>query len=198
MTSRPYQQQPARPAYGGRDTGPSYAQVLEEIRNAGMIETTSEVVVSPSAENDNLIIIRATCVMPSLLEGHPLRRFSAIGAAYPRKTGNGIIHGVSNPSFYMHVAESRAKKRAWMDALGRGDGLEENVRAEVFAERARNQTVSVGPALPVPSAVSNPDEIVSEQIAERLVTAVGLSIEDARTKTRGEAAEMLRRLRDVR
>ena len=183
--SRP-QQQPSRPPYSPRDSGPSYNQVLEEIRSAGMLETVTSVEVSPNAGNEYLCVIKAEVVMPPLREGDPFRKYTGMGAAYPRKNGAGVIHGVSNPSFYMHVAESRAKKRAWMDALGRGDGLEENVRSEVFAERARN----VVPALPVPKVLANPEGKVSEEVAVRLSTLTGLAIETCRDYTRQQAVDV--------
>lgn len=190
----PYQQ--SRPAYSPRDTGPSYGTVLEEIRTAGMVETLTEVVVAPVADNEYLCVIRATCVMPALREGDPLRRYSGLGAAYPRKTGANVIHGVSNPQYYIHTAESRAKKRAWLDALGRGDGLEGDVRSEVFAERARQQGVgTVVPALP---AVSNPDAKINEELASRIASATGVDIAVAKDYTRAQAAVIVRELQAKR
>lgn len=194
MTQRPYQQ--SRPTYSPRDTGPSYGTVLEEIRTAGMVETLTEVVVSPVADNEYLCIVRATCVMPPLREGDPLRRYSGLGAAYPRKTGPNVIHGVSNPIYYIHTAESRAKKRAWMDALGRGDGLESDVRVEVLAERARSQgTGVVVSALP---AVSNPDAKINEELAARLANATNVDISVTREYTRAKAALIVRELQAKR
>lgn len=180
-SSRP---QPQRPQYTARDSGPSYNQVLEDIRSAGMLETMTTVEVAPNAGNEYLCIIKAEVVMPPLREGDPFRKYTGMGAAYPRKNGAGVIHGVSNPSFYMHVAESRAKKRAWMDALGRGDGLEENVRSEVFAERARHVPAA---ALPAPKALANPDGKVSEDVAARLSALTGIAIETCREYTRQQA-----------
>lgn len=182
MTNRP----PYRPQYGGRDTGPSYSQVLEEIRTAGMIETHTEIVTAPVAENEYLCIVRAVCVMPALREGDALRKYSGLGAAYPRKTGPGVIHGVSNPIYYIHTAESRAKKRAWMDALGRGDGLEGDVRTEVFAERARQN----GTGLVLPAATV--EAKISEEQAQKLADATGLAIEGLRDLSYGEAARLFR------
>lgn len=66
-TSKPYAA-PSRPAFGGRDSGPSYGQVLHDIRNAGMISTTTTMEVSPTAANEYLCVIRAEVVMPSLRE----------------------------------------------------------------------------------------------------------------------------------
>lgn len=190
----PYQQ--SRPTYSPRDTGPSYGTVLEEIRTAGMVETLTEVVVAPVADNEYLCVIRATCVMPALREGDPLRRYSGLGAAYPRKTGANVIHGVSNPQYYIHTAESRAKKRAWLDALGRGDGLEGDVRSEVFAERARQQGAgTVVPALP---AVSNPDVKINEELAARIANATGVDIAVAKDYTRAQAAVIVRELQAKR
>lgn len=187
MTNRsPYQQ--SRPSYGGRDTGPSYSQVLEEIRTAGMIETVSEIITAPVAENEYLCIVRATCVMPPLRDGDSPRKYSGLGAAYPRKTGPGVIHGVSNPIYYIHTAESRAKKRAWMDALGRGDGLEGDVRTEVIAERARQQ--GSGVVLPAPRLVA--PEIITEEQAIRLAAKVGRPASELLGITRGEAARIWR------
>jgi hypothetical protein len=192
----------ARPNQGfaGRDSGPSYNQVLEEIRNAGMISTDTTVEVSPTAANEYLCVIKAEVMMPPLREGDPYRKYTGMGAAYPRKNAANVVHGVSNPAFYMHIAESRAKKRAWMDALGRGDGLEENVRQEVFAERARNNDIrtaassggAVTPALPVPSAQDN--EIVSEEIAKRISTLGEVSIEETRLYTKSQAASFFTQL----
>lgn len=186
MTNRPPYQ--SRPTYGGRDTGPSYGQVLEEVRTAGMIETTTEIMVAPTAENEYLCVVRATCTMPSLREGDQFRRYSGLGAAYPRKTGANVIHGVSNPQYYIHTAESRAKKRAWLDALGRGDGLESDVRSEVFAERARQQGAGVVlPALPVRP---NPDDKISEEQAQKLAEFLNRSFEQVRDLTRAEASRL--------
>lgn len=186
------------PRYGGRDTGPSYEQLLADVRAAGMISTTTSIEVVPSSSNDGLIIVKAICVMPPLRDGDRERTFSGIGAAYPKKTGAGVIHGVSNPIYYMHTAESRAKKRAWQDALGRGDGLEEDVRTEVMADRARavgaipTTVIAAAPALP--AGVSNPDDLVTEQVAERIarLSEGKISIDDAREMTRGEAAQFFR------
>ena len=189
----PYAQ--SRPQYGGRDTGPSYGQVLEEVRTAGMIETLTEVVTQPVAENEYLCVIRAVCTMPALREGDPLRRYSGLGAAYPRKTGANVIHGVSNPQYYIHTAESRAKKRAWLDALGRGDGLESDVRSEVFAERARTQgTGVVMPALAAPRI--NPNEKITEEQAQRLASIAGITVEQARELTRTDAMALYRRVQE--
>lgn len=192
----------SRPSFGGRDSGPSYNQVLEEIRNAGMISTDTTVEVSPTAANEYLCIIKAEVVMPPLREGDPFRKYSGMGAAYPRKNAANVVHGVSNPAFYMHIAESRAKKRAWMDALGRGDGLEENVRNEVFAERARNFASSqdaiarnsdgIVPARPVPDSVGN--EKVTEAIAQKIAKLKGISLEDASEYTREQAASFFQSL----
>lgn len=185
MTNRqPYS---PRPSYGGRDTGPSYSQVLEEIRTAGMIETLTEVVTQPVADNEYLCVIRATCVMPPLRDGDMPRRYSGLGAAYPRKTGPNVIHGVSNPMYYIHTAESRAKKRAWLDALGRGDGLEGDVRAEVIAERARQQTGATA----IPETPLRDGKITEEQ-AQKLADMISISMEHARGLTRGEAAKLYR------
>lgn len=189
------------PRYAARDTGPSYEQLLADVRAAGMISTTTSIEVVPSATNDGLIIVKAICIMPPLRDGDRERTFSGIGAAYPKKTGAGVIHGVSNPQYYMHTAESRAKKRAWQDALGRGDGLEEDVRQEVMADRARAvgaipaTVVAAAPSLPAPTTpVSNPDAIITEEIAQRLVniTDGALEIEVARQLTRAEAAHYFR------
>lgn len=183
MTNRqPYS---PRPSYGGRDTGPTYSQVLEEIRTAGMIETLTEVVTQPVADNEYLCVIRAICVMPPLREGDLPRRYSGLGAAYPRKTGPTVIHGVSNPIYYIHTAESRAKKRAWLDALGRGDGLEGDVRTEVFAERARQQSVSVSP-----TSRPDPNEKMTEEQAQKLANFLSMSMDEARQLTRGDAAKL--------
>jgi hypothetical protein len=84
--------------------------------------------------------------------------------------------------------------------LGRGDGLEENVRQEVFAERARNNDIrtaassggAVTPALPVPSAQDN--EIVSEEIAKRISTLGEVSIEETRLYTKSQAASFFTQL----
>jgi len=191
MTQRTPYSPSSRPQYSPRDSGPSYNQVLEEIRTAGMIETATSVEVSPVADNEYLCVVKAVCVMPALREGDPLRRYTSLGAAYPRKNGAGVIHGVSNPAFYMHVAESRAKKRAWMDALGRGDGLEENIRSEVFAERAKTTALSVA-ALPVPAQVSSPDDRVTEEIAAKIIKISSLSLDEARELTRRQAAAIVR------
>jgi hypothetical protein len=163
-----------------------------------MISTTTSIEVVPSSSNDGLIIVKAICVMPPLRDGDRERTFSGIGAAYPKKTAPGVIHGVSNPIYYMHTAESRAKKRAWQDALGRGDGLEEDVRTEVMADRARAvgaipaTVIATAPALP--AGVSNPDDLVTEQVAERIarLSEGKISIDDAREMTRGEAAQFFR------
>lgn len=179
---------------GGRDTGPSYEQLLADVRAAGMISTTTSIEVVPSTANEGLIIIKAICVMPPLRDGDRERTFSGIGAAYPKKTGQGVIHGVSNPQYYMHTAESRAKKRAWQDALGRGDGLEEDVRQEVMADRARAvgaipATVVSAPALPV-----SPDTLLTEAQAEKLVSMTdgAIPLGEAREMTRAEAQQFLR------
>lgn len=181
----------SRPSYGGRDTGPSYGQVLEEVRTAGMIETVTEIVVAPDADNEYLCVVRAVCTMPPLREGDPVRRYSGLGAAYPRKTGANVIHGVSNPQYYIHTAESRAKKRAWQDALGRGDGLEEDVRAEVIAERARQQ--GTGVVLPALSARPDPSEKIGPEMAERLAQFCGITVEQALGMSRADAAALYRR-----
>lgn len=185
------------PRYGGRDTGPSYEQLLGDVRAAGMISTTTSIEVVPSSANDGLIIVKAICIMPPLRDGDRERTFSGIGAAYPKKTGAGVIHGVSNPQYYMHTAESRAKKRAWQDALGRNDGLEEDVRTEVMADRARAvgaipATVVAAPAraaLPV-----SPDALLTPAQAEKLLSLTNgaLSMEDAQAMTRAEAQQYLR------
>ena len=178
------QRSPYQPRQGyGRDTGPSYAQVLEEIRSAGMIDTITDIVVEPTATNEYLCVVRATCTMPALREGDAVRRYSGLCAAYPRKAGGSVIHGVSNPIYYIHTAESRAKKRAWLDALGRGDGLESDVRTEVFAERARQQ--GTGMVLPKPVLVA-PVNITDEQ-ALRLAQKVGRPVDAFIGISRAEA-----------
>jgi hypothetical protein len=187
--ARPYTPQAARPAApysSNRDSGPSYAQVLQDIRNAGMISTTTVVVVEPNAANEYLIIIRADCEMPSLREGDPHRKYTAMGAAYPRKNGANVIHGVSNPAFYMHIAESRAKKRAWMDALGRGDGLEESIRSEVFAERSRDAAQSV---LAAPVAW-----VMSDEAASRIASMSDHTFEQAKAMSKEQAAAVVKEI----
>lgn len=180
-----------RSSGGGRDSGPSYNQVLQEIRNAGMISTDTSMEVSPTPANEYLCVIKAEVVMPPLREGDPNRRYTSMGAAYPRKNGANVIHGVSNPSFYMHIAESRAKKRAWMDALGRNDGLEENIREEVFAER--NATISranVVPALPVTWRMS-------DDAATKISTALDIPFDEAKNMSREEAAAAVTKIKSM-
>ncbi|NBV35889.1 MAG: hypothetical protein EBR94_01290 [Bacteroidetes bacterium] len=176
---------------GGRDSGPSYNHVLQEIRNAGMISTDTSVEVAPTPANEYLCVIKAEVIMPPLREGDPNRRYTSMGAAYPRKNAANVIHGVSNPAFYMHIAESRAKKRAWMDALGRNDGLEENIREEVFAER--NSSISratVVPALPVTWRMS-------DDAATRISTALALSFDEAKNMSREEAAAAVAKIKSM-
>lgn len=190
----PYAKAPFR---GGRDTGPSYAQLLEEVRSAGMIETMTTVEVTPVAANEYLCIVRAECIMPALQENRPMRRFVGLGAAYPKKAGDGVVHGVSNPIYFIHIAETRAKKRAWQDALGRGDGLEEDVRGEVMAERgaraqmAKTQSVTMSSAaLPSVATVVVPAAFISEEIAQKLAQATNVPIEMVRQYTRDQALEI--------
>jgi len=149
--------------------------------------------VSPTAANEYLCVIRAEVVMPSLREGDPLRTYSGMGVAYPRKNGANVIHGVSNPAFYMHIAESRAKKRAWMDALGRGDGLEDSIRDEVFAERSAVQREAM-PALPAKVA-----EVwtVSDDAARRIASLTSYSFEEAKMFSREKAAEVVRQIKEA-
>jgi len=197
MTNRTY---PSRPAAGGRDSGPSYDQVLKEVRNAGMISTHTFVEVPPTAQNEYLCVIRAEVIMPSLRENDSNRHYSGLGAAYPRKNGANVIHGVSNPSFYIHIAESRAKKRAWMDALGRGDGLEESIREEVFVERAnvtrdRSSTQDAEYRVALPVAAS-PVWRIREDIARRISTFSGISEQDAMNLTREEAEQHVQKIRE--
>lgn len=188
MTNRTY---PSRPIPGGRDSGPSYDQVLKEVRNAGMISTHTFVEVSPTALNEYLCVIRAEVIMPSLRENDSNRHYSGLGAAYPRKNGANVIHGVSNPSFYIHIAESRAKKRAWMDALGRGDGLEESIREEVFVERA-----NVARDRPVIQDVATPAWRIKEETARRISVFSGISEHDAMNLTRDEAEKHVQKIRE--
>lgn len=186
---RPYQPQAGYKPSGGRDSGPSYAQVLQDVRNAGMISTSTSVEVVPSETNEYLCIIRAETIMPPLREGDSPRHYSGIGAAYPRKNGPNVIHGVSNPSFYMHIAESRAKKRAWMDALGRGDGLEDNIRGDVFTERS------------APPARKEEAEVVwqiSDSDAEKLSRLSGNSVEDIKKLGREQIAVLVNSLRSAK
>lgn len=186
---RPYQPQGGYKPAGGRDSGPSYAQVLQDVRNAGMISTSTSVEVVPSESNEYLCIVRAETVMPPLREGDSPRHYSGIGAAYPRKNGPNVIHGVSNPSFYMHIAESRAKKRAWMDALGRGDGLEDNIREDVFTERSS------------PSARKDEDVAIwqiSDADAEKLSRLSGNSIEDIKKLAKDQISALVNSLRSAK
>lgn len=191
-TSKPYAA-PSRPAFGGRDSGPSYGQVLHDIRNAGMISTTTTMEVSPTAANEYLCVIRAEVIMPSLREGDPVRTYSGMGVAYPRKNGTNVIHGVSNPAFYMHIAESRAKKRAWMDALGRGDGLEENIRDEVFAERSAGQREAV-PALTAKVAEI---WVMPDDAARRIASLTSYSFEEAKAFSREMASQVVRQIKEA-
>lgn len=180
-----------RPSSGGRDSGPSYNQVLQEIRNAGMISTDTSMEVAPTPANEYLCVIKAEVMMPPLREGDPNRRYTSMGAAYPRKNGGNVIHGVSNPAFYMHIAESRAKKRAWMDALGRNDGLEENIRGEVFAER--NATMTRANAVPVLPLTWR----MSDDAATKISTALEISFDAAKEMTREEAAAAVAKIKDM-
>ena len=173
--------QPYRSQSGGRDSGPSYDQVLQEVRNAGMISTTTSVDVAPNAGNEYLCIVRAECTMPPLREGDQPRVYSGLGAAYPRKNGQNVVHGVSNPAFYMHIAESRAKKRAWMDAVGRGDGLEENIREDVMMERAHTSAARDAAALPPPPWQ------MSDEAAHRIVSLSTYTFEEAKAMTKEDA-----------
>lgn len=180
-----------RPSGGGRDSGPSYNQVLQEIRNAGMISTDTSMEVAPTLANEYLCVIKAEVVMPPLREGDPNRRYTSMGAAYPRKNSANTIHGVSNPSFYMHIAESRAKKRAWMDALGRNDGLEENIRDEVFAERSAtiNRANAVA-ALPLPWRMS-------DDAATKISAALDIPFDEAKAMTREEATASVTKIKNM-
>lgn len=182
---KPYQPQGGYRPTAGRDSGPSYAQVLQDVRNAGMISTSTSVEVVPCESNEYLCIIRAETVMPPLREGDSPRHYSGIGAAYPRKNGANVIHGVSNPSFYMHIAESRAKKRAWMDALGRGDGLEENIREDVFQERTTLTRRDDPP----------PVWKISESDAEKLSRVSGKTVSEIQSMSKQEVSILLESLR---
>lgn len=185
---RPYQPQGSfRPA-AGRDSGPSYSQVLQDVRNAGMISTQTNVEVVPCESNEYLCIVKAVVVMPPLREGDSPRNYSGIGAAYPRKNGPNIIHGVSNPAFYMHIAESRAKKRAWMDALGRGDGLEESIREDVFQERS---------SMPSKKDDSASWKITDEQ-AEKLSKASKKSVDEIKLMSKEQISELLELIRSAK
>lgn len=179
----------------GRDVGPLYGDLLEDIRSAGMIETVTSIEVAPVAANEYLCVVRAECIMPPLGENRPPRRFVGLGAAYPKKAGANVIHGVSNPVYFIHTAESRAKKRAWQDALGRGDGLEEDVRGQIMDERSRVSAQTAVAAPPaVPAGPSNPDGIVTEEIAQRIARNSNneVTVEDARQYTRAQAAQFFR------
>ena len=179
-----------RPSGGGRDSGPSYNQVLQEIRNAGMISTDTTMEVAPTLANEYLCVIKAEVVMPPLREGDPNRHYTSMGAAYPRKNGGNVIHGVSNPSFYMHIAESRAKKRAWMDALGRNDGLEENIRDEVFAER--NATI-VRPSVAALPTVWR----MSDDAATKISEALAIPFDEAKAMTKEEATQAVAKIKSM-
>jgi hypothetical protein len=104
-----------------------------------------------------------------------------------------VIHGVSNPAFYMHIAESRAKKRAWMDALGRGDGLEENIREEVFAERSAGQRETV-PALTAKVAEI---WVMPDDAARRIASLTSYSFEEAKAFSREMAAQVVRQIKEA-
>lgn len=184
-----YSQQGKSSSYGGRDSGPAYDTVLQEIRNAGMLETNTSLEVAPTQANEYLCVVKAEVIMPPLREGDQNRRYTSLGAAYPRKNGANVIHGVSNPAFYMHIAESRAKKRAWLDALGRNDGLEENIRSEVLAERSSNTSPGRVPAaLPVVWQMS-------DDAATRISGVLGISFAEAKSMNKEQAAEAVAKIR---
>jgi hypothetical protein len=94
-----------------------YAGLLDEAHNQGLHEIETELLQIPSAENNEVAIVKARATMEK--EGE-LHTFTGIGDASPENVGKMI------KAHLIRMAETRAKARALRDAV--------NINAQILED----------------------------------------------------------------